>query len=187
MIELRVVQDKLDAGWDKVVETQPGGTLFHTSAWLDVLRKTQGAELLKLGVFSGTDLIGVFPIFLKRYGIIRAAASPLVIEDTPYMGPVAPEEELKPVFDQVDDVMRKRGVHFTRVLFPRMHEGGLFEKLGYTVIPKYTHVLDLTLGAEEIWKKMEGRCRTDIRRAMKSGVAVALADRENISTPSGVV
>jgi lipid II:glycine glycyltransferase (peptidoglycan interpeptide bridge formation enzyme) len=45
---------------------------------------------------------------------------------------------------------------------------------GITVIEKTTHIVDLHKSENELWLEMEGRCRTAIRKAQKSGVTVSL-------------
>ncbi|MDP2644070.1 MAG: peptidoglycan bridge formation glycyltransferase FemA/FemB family protein, partial [Desulfobacterales bacterium] len=51
----------------------------------------------------------------------------------------------------------------------------------YCFTDKHTHILDLTRSEEELWKNMEGRCRTAIRKANNSGVTVdEMSDRKGI-------
>src|SRR5947209_3209613 len=79
--------------WNRLVEESPNGLVFHLNEWLEVLADTQRLSLRRFGLYAGADkqLIGVLPIFFGRFGPIRVAGSPLIVEDTPYMGPVVAE------------------------------------------------------------------------------------------------
>src|SRR6476661_8092815 len=91
-LEVREFSDSAER-WDAIALAH--GTLFHSADWLRVLETTQGARLRKLGVYDAGRLVGVLPLFLKRYLMLNVGASPFVVEDTPYLG-VACEPALLP-------------------------------------------------------------------------------------------
>jgi CelD/BcsL family acetyltransferase involved in cellulose biosynthesis len=158
-----------DALWDALAARY--GTAFHNSGWLRVLEQTQGAPLMKLGVYLGDQPVGIVPLFAKRFFPLRVAASPLVVEDTPYLG-LACAPELTPLALEALSVRAKQdGIHFLRLL----QRGRLVHAesgSATTYIDKHTHVVDLTQTEDEIWKRMERKGRTGIRKAEKSGVTV---------------
>lgn len=50
-------------------------------------------------------------------------------------------------------------------------------ELGFTNALTQTWVIDLRAGKDALWKKMQGRARTAVRKAEKSGVSIRPADR----------
>jgi lipid II:glycine glycyltransferase (peptidoglycan interpeptide bridge formation enzyme) len=161
--------------WDRFVSTSDHALLFHRRDWLEVLRDTQGASLRLFGVHdpqAGDDPVALMPVLVRRFGPFRVAASPLVVEDTPYLGPVASPSLIPDVLIATRDRLR-RDVHFIRLLLPdTLPEPArrTLEAAGYSLSTKTTHLLDLTPGKEALWKQMQGRARTAVRRATKSGI-----------------
>lgn len=168
--------------WDNFVRESPDALIFHRRSWLEVLHDTQDGELQRYGFLSHEDsecLMGVMPVFVRRFGPFRVAGSPLVVEDTPYMGPAIPPELLPDAMTLICYELRNR-VSFLRVLLPYKIVGSARDSLssaGFTVLTKKTHRLDLSAGTTQIWEQMEGRCRTAVRKARKSGVEVKLVTR----------
>ncbi|WP_447976729.1 lipid II:glycine glycyltransferase FemX [Candidatus Nitrospira bockiana] len=163
--------------WDLIVERHPAGTLFHTRGWLELLGHTQGARLLALGLFRHGRLVGVCPVFLRRMGPFMIAGSPLVAEDTPYLGPVVDPAFLPDVLTRLSDILAGHGARFIRML--------LSPAYGFAALPRYevkekrTHVVDLELGRDQLWTRMEGRARTAIRKAEKSNVEIVWASPQS--------
>jgi CelD/BcsL family acetyltransferase involved in cellulose biosynthesis len=161
--------------WDRFVSASEHSLLFHQRDWLEVLRDTQGAALRLYGVHDsreGGDLVAVMPVLVRRFGPFRVAASPLVVEDTPYLGPVASPELVPDVLIALRDRLH-RDVHFIRLLLPGTlppQARTALEQAGYALSTKTTHRLDLAPGKDALWAQMQGRARTAVRRATKSGV-----------------
>lgn len=51
-----------DPAWDEYVNTHPGGTVYHTSAWIRVIASVGGYTPLCLAVRSGSSIEGLFPL-----------------------------------------------------------------------------------------------------------------------------
>lgn len=177
MLTLELVDQESSFPWDDYVHSHPRGTLFHTADWLETCQRTQGARLVKLGFLDAGKPAGIFPVFLRRFGLLQVAASPMKVEDSPYLGPLWTEEShFSAVISGFDRFLRSRGVHFIRFhSMDRLEEGELL-RLGYHHILRHTHVIDLTRGEAGVWKRMQGSARRNIRKAEKSGVEVMTAD-----------
>lgn len=147
------------------------GTIFHTLDWLEMLERTQGGRLLKVGAYASGRLVGILPLFVKRFFALRVGASPLVVEDTPYLGLACEEPYLGAALRGLRGLARREGIHFLRLSQASLVSPPIVEE-GTSYIEKHTHVLSLDRPQDEIWKGMEGRCRTAIRKAEKSGVTV---------------
>src|SRR5436190_2187292 len=108
MLTLRELGPELRADWDRVVLEAPRGQLFHMSDWLDAVSAAQRLRLIRLGIYDGGTLIGVFPVFVKRFALLTVVASPLVIEDTHYLGPVVDDAKLPDVMQAFSDYVSRR-------------------------------------------------------------------------------
>ena len=169
MLKLREVDDTASPKWDKLVNSSQGGTIFHTVKWLRVIEKNQPLRLEKLGIFLGRELIGILPLFFKKFVFIKVAASPFVIEDTPYLGPVIERSQILDLLSALDGYLKKNGIAFLRMMSSEAYHAQDRQE-PYQFIEKHTHLLDLTESEDTLWKKLEGRCRTAIRKAQKSKV-----------------
>ena len=177
MLDVRFLDDPLNDMWDDFVKVNEHGTLFHMNAWLKLCEATQGSKLIRLGFFNGDKLVAIFPFFYKRFFLLKVIASPIVVEDTPYMGPLFKDEQiLSEIMIAFERFFKKNRINFTRIIFHARQDQELFGNLGYTHIPRHTHILDLSPGEKNIWTNMQGRARTAIRKANKGGVDVYFAN-----------
>jgi hypothetical protein len=77
--EHRILSAHSDTEWDAFVEKTVGGEVFHTRAWLKLCEHYQGTHLVRLGFFENKTLVAVFPLFLRRYVILKVACSPFLL------------------------------------------------------------------------------------------------------------
>lgn len=161
------------AEWDAFVEAHPARPLFHTRRWLLLLARHQGVRLDLHCIESQGRVVGVLPMFSRGYGIIRVHSSPYVVTDTPYLGPLVAEGvSSQALWEALLGHAQQGGMDFVR-LFTRVGVGRpVVGGVPAVVQRKTTHILDLTPGEGVLWKGMEGRCRTAVRKAEKDGVTV---------------
>lgn len=155
--------------WDALAATH--GSTFHSSAWLGVMESTQPVRLLRLGVSVDAAQVGILPLFVRRYLLFKVGASPMVIDNTPYLGIACPREHLGPAFRAAGRFAKRNGIHFLR-LFQHEVTPPAPSDADLVHVEKHTHVIDLTQSSDDIWKKMHRNSRTGIRKAEKSGVTV---------------
>lgn len=171
MLTFQDITSNVSSDWDDFIIRHPAGTLFHSSSWLDILAKSQNLTIIKTGFFENGILVGVMPIFIKNIWPLRVAASPYLVEDTPYMGLVIDADRFAEALNLLASFMKQAGIHFLRII-QRDIISPEIQLSGFKLIEKHTHVLDLTKSEEEIWTTFEGRCRTAIRKAEKGGVSI---------------
>jgi hypothetical protein len=157
------------ARWNSVAAAH--GTAFHRMDWLRMLATEHRCTLWALALMSGEDVHGIAPLFVRRYGPLLIAGSPLVVEETPYLGIACPTEHLPTALPALLHSSWQRGAHFVR-LMQRERVPDLALPGSVVVLEKHTHRLDLQVSEAELLRGMEGRCRTAIRKAEKSGVTV---------------
>ena len=180
MYEFREVDRSLISKWDDIVFSLPGGTIFHTLKWLKIIKDNQALDIRNIGIFLDGELVGILPLCLKRFLFIKVAGSPFVVEDTPYMGPVMDSSHIVDLLPALDSYMRKKGINYLRIISNQAYDvRSIYDT--YHFIDKHTHILDITKTEDELWKGLEDRCRSHIRKAKKSVVvANSVIDRNFI-------
>ncbi len=158
--------------WDSFLATVAGaGTFYHKSHWLDNLSVTHKLHLIKLGLYDGPLLLGILPLFVKHFGMFQVASSPFYVEDTPYLGFVSEVVDINDIIDALSAYMKSHKLNFVRFVQKDSY-GNLRSKKLLKYIEKHTHVLKLDMPVDDLWKNLEGRCRTAVRKAEKSGIEV---------------
>lgn len=79
------IEPSLDPRWDRLAAEHPAGQVWHTAAWLEVLRATYRYRPLHLGYERAGQLEAILPLFL--------IASPLTgrrLVSLPFSGPAGP-------------------------------------------------------------------------------------------------
>jgi len=178
VLELKELLPGEEKHWDEIVKSSSQGTLFHLSKWLELLQECQGSRLLRYGIVEDARLIGIFPLYIKSLGPFRVAGSPLTVEDTPYLGPIVEAGRLTDVLVALESEMRKRHVHFIRVILPPGWTRPQVEQQGYHVVSKTSHTVDLGLGEDKIFANFEKNRKKKVRKAERLGVHVRWTQRE---------
>lgn len=165
--------------WDGFVAGCPSALLFHTSDWLRLLTRVYETEWHPLGVWSGDQLVGLFPLLIRRLGPFNLAGSPLMqaIASTSFMGPLVAPAQITPTLAALDNVLRYWKVDHIEIAFPTLLEDTTAAvKLGYStevcqavVVHLAGHTLD------RIWHSLSGACRRAVRKAEASGVKIVEA------------
>lgn len=181
MLELRDLRPDWESVWTNTIAVLPDATLFHQADWLRVLQRTQHLELVPLGIIQNDRVIGLLPLFVKRYGPLRVGASPFIVEDTPYLGPVIDQVSLGAVLDALGRWARQTRLGFVRLLLPPVAPGSATvgttatANARTTLIEKHTHILDLTVGTDRLWRNLSERCRRAIKKAQRAEIEVIRA------------
>ena len=73
MYELRKADNELLGQWDDLAFSLPGGTIFHTLEWLDLLGKNQGLDIQHVGIFLNEKLVGILPLLCVNHIFLNVA------------------------------------------------------------------------------------------------------------------
>ena len=92
-IELQIAEENEREKWNMLVENSSHGTIFHTWEWLKIVEKHVNMRLYPIIGMRGSNIIGIYPLFLHRNFILRAVFSPPPWVAVPYLGPVILEYE----------------------------------------------------------------------------------------------
>ena len=170
----RLIEIDDDSCWDELVDRSPHPEIYQRSAWLRLVARSFGLTMARLALDFDGELVAGLPLVMRRQGPFLLAGSPLHDVATPQIGPVLQEERfLTPLLDAVDAWQRRHRVAFTEIFFPRPGGEAVLRSRGYSVTPSRTlHLSLLGADADSIWRGFEGRCRTAIRKAQRSGVRI---------------
>jgi hypothetical protein len=179
MIRLELLDHSEEKTWDDLVASFEDGTVFHTWTWMQVIEKLRGAEKLPFGIFEGSKLIGVFPLFRRRRGPLTILASPL--GGVGYGGPLVSRTYYQAVLEQLDDLLKCLGAGYIEFRSLELLAPSLLADRHYTVQNPHTYVLALNRDPQELWANLDRNCRWSIRKAQKNNVEVVEAtDKEFI-------
>lgn len=153
-----------DPAWDQLAQRSPEASPFHSPAWAAVLRDTYGFQPRYLVAFENSMPIAGIPLFRVGRRLVGLPFSdfcpPLSLA-----GP-AGAELLEAAKRQVDGVagavLEIRGDATLGLSSASFQQGERFIR----------HVIPLTLGVDEIERRMHDSARRAIRKARREGITV---------------
>ncbi len=152
------IDPRSDRRWQIFVENRPGAGIFHTSAWLEALRRTYGYEPV---VYAATDrgkgIVNGIPFCLIRSRLTGRRLVSVPFSD--HCQPLASPEELHELLSAVKDDAREINCKYveTRPLIPyepRMTGAAELTKSHDAVI----HRLDLRRSRDDVFRGFHKDC-----------------------------
>lgn len=169
--DFRIVDPLADGScWDGLIAKNPGGSVFHTSAWIRVLCQTYGYRPLCL-MQEGAQpallpIVEVDSIITGRRGIclpFTDSCSALTSTDS----------DITKLWNSALEVGRERGWR-TFELRDYAEGRGFDPSLQF-----YNHILNLAGGPSKIFDSLNSSVRRALRKAEKSGVKVEIEKSES--------
>jgi hypothetical protein len=155
--------------------------IFHSIEWRNAITSGFGGKWLFIVLSVKNEPIVVLPILSKKAVCLKLLGSPMRGTFTLYTGPIFkkdldPELRLNAItrmflflkeldFSSIEVVVSAGSIGFDEIM-----RGA--SECGFNNSTVQTIELDLSVGKDEVWNKMEGRARTAIRKAEKNGVVV---------------
>jgi hypothetical protein len=170
---LELLENCDEQTWDEMVASFEIGTIFHTFAWMQVIEKLRGAEKLPFGIFEGSNLIGIFPLFRQRRGPLTILASPL--GGVGYGGPLVSRTYYRAVLEQLDNLVKCFKADYIEFRSLEALAPTLLTDRHDIVQEPQTYVLALNRPPQELWRSLKSECRTAIRKAQKCNVEIVEA------------
>ena len=191
-IEIKIVDEKDAEEWNKLVESSPHGTIFHTWKWLKIVEKHTSSKLYPIIGYKGTTPVGIFPLFYQRKTYLKMVFSPPPHTAINYLGPVlADYDKLKQAKKEINFVEFQRQAdefineelkanYISISLPPGLLDPRPFQWAGYLVAPVYGYIRDLSKGLDYVWLQYGRKRRLDINRAIRRGISVEEGNREEL-------
>jgi FemAB-related protein (PEP-CTERM system-associated) len=164
-VEVCELQPGEEAAWDKFVESQPSGTLFHLYRWMRVVQRSISHRSFPLVARRGNQISGVFPVSRVRSRLFGdcLVSSPLAV----YGGICASDRESHDALLQTGSELAGRfGVKYLEMRnraepFPVTLPGrDLY----------VTFTMDLSPGSEKLMQGLPRDTRYAIRKSQKAGL-----------------
>lgn len=160
------------AEWDSLVRRSPGWTHFHLSGWRSVIDRVFGHECLYLAAREDDGhLAGVLPLVR-----VKSVAFGHYLVSMPFLnygGPLGSERAMQALVAHATDLARRDDVKLLElrsrvplpVRLPVSHR-------------KITVLLDLPRDPDILWKQLDAKVRSQVRRPRKEGVTVRFGASE---------
>lgn len=167
------------AEWEACRAAQAGATAFHCWDWLRVMGAALGNDVLPLGFYQGTRLVGLAPLLVRRIGPYKNANwAPF-----PYLGPLVASDLLDPALAALDAYQRRNGIGFIQLGFAP-DAGARAEALearGYSVRVDTTMMLTLEGRTEQqLFDGLTSHGKKNLKRAQKGSVTVVPSTEREI-------
>ncbi|MBM3847340.1 MAG: GNAT family N-acetyltransferase [Verrucomicrobia bacterium] len=167
----QIVDPRADSSWDASLETLPGATVFHSTAWFRVLTASYGHRPFFLRLRTPEGELAVLPLAEVRSWLtgLRGISLPF----TDLCPPLGASNLFPSLLEKALALARE---HRWKYLELRDLQGNPFSSppsICYT-----GHQADLQPSKEQLLANLKSAVRTALRKAEKSGVDVRVGDRK---------
>ncbi|HUD46437.1 MAG TPA: GNAT family N-acetyltransferase [Candidatus Baltobacteraceae bacterium] len=163
--------------WDAQVEAHAGSTIFHGTGWARVLNETYGHVPMYVCRFDGKLLAEALPLMevASRWTGRRGVSLPF----TDLCAPLCPQGgDARNLYREAMDCGRRRRWKYLECRNFDVAWEGCAPSLEF-----YVHVIDLGIGADGLFERLDGAVRRGVRKAEAAGLKVEFSgDRESVRT-----
>lgn len=176
---IRIIGPDDPGQWDAYVDAHPKGTIFHTSAMVDVYRAAQGYEPFAIAALNDEGAI-VALLVAVRVETYSGMAARFSSRSILYAEPLCDEDEeghdgLLVLLNAHDDQMKSKTLYAeVRPIFAPAAEQQVLEKCGHEYQDYLNYVVDLTEDTDALWKRLSKSTRQKIRRTQNRDVRIVL-------------
>lgn len=186
-LEVRLIGPEEREAWDAFVAASPQGTLFHTCAWQRTLEAAGTSDRwLLVGCFEGERLAGGCTALERLRTGIPMAVMPLL---TPYGGYLLSAGSLGewsgPLGSRDREILstlaRWMGERFRReslITAPGLTDPRSLMESGYRVTPRFSFEIDLRLSEGELWGRLDGHVRRQVKKGERAGLEPCVPSAE---------
>jgi hypothetical protein len=188
MMTIRLARQDDREAWNRIARESAYGTYAHTWEWKETLERGFQARSLCLLAEQDGNVVGTYSGYLwPRFsrsgrfvrlkttllGSTRVLWSPFC-QTWDYGGPCLVNEDPDvqgSLVVQMERLAKWRGV--TDIWVSPFRDPFFQEQLrsrGYDSIPRFTALIDLTQSEDELWKKLKGETRSQIRQGQRFGL-----------------
>jgi len=159
-MEIITIKPDQEKEWNEHILQNPFSYPHQLFGWNRIIEKTYGLETRYLAAQEGGRFVGVLPLFMVQGRWLQNYLSSLA------GGVLADREDIARVlFEHAKSLVQEYDFSYLKVrdnIYPW--------NLTPQVMVEQTHILDLTVGVETIWKNFKSEARNRIRKAEKTGL-----------------
>lgn len=163
--------------WSEFVYNHPYGNIFQTPEMAEVYSRTKNYEPIKLAAIdSATDemLAMLLAVVIQESSALGSLSRRSVIHG----GPLFIDDEMGTdavlmLLKEYETIARQKALFtMVRMLHAMPQLSPVLTKVGYEYKDHINFLTDLTIGADELWKKLYKSKRQAINKAKRIGVSV---------------
>lgn len=165
--------------WDALIKTAPAGSVFNSTAWLDVVARLFGREVKIWGVYRNGEIVaGTALVCFRVLSIMKMAGFlPLTPYNSLVVQPRTSEKEAKnssyrlAVLDLLARALEKQGDVVSIVNHPTLTDIRPFIWRGWNCTIGYTYLVDIS-NPGALWNSTYNDFRTQVRKCRREGFIV---------------
>ena len=166
--------------WDERIAGFVGKTFFHESAWLDYVGSAFPHVVVRYyEMREGADIAGYLCVMHAKKFVFKVWGSPLASIGM-YSGPLIRSGVDQRTFMRAVVEHCKQNNIAGFELCNSSLDREVMESLGFHATSGETFETSLHGGADAVWDRMRGICRTRIRKAEKSGLVAEIVNDPDI-------
>ena len=176
--------------WGKILP-ETGHEPFHRPPALRALADHDPGDLRLFAGYRGQEPLALLPVFVRDYRVGRAVLSPPPGRSVPRLGPLTmpaspkrrKRERVNGEF--VETVLEELDVHDSRTLFRTVcgstyGDPRPFVWRDLSVHPRFTYVLDVSPGLDDLWSSFSRSLRREIDDARDLDVTVSVEGMDGV-------
>lgn len=174
---VRIVDPSLDKRWDAYVSRHPRGSVYHSSSWMEVLKRTFGYRPICFMAVNGNEVVGCAPFAEVRSRLTGSRLASLPFSD--YCEILS--DNLYTERAILEAVIEKAGHLRVGRIEIRARDGGaaLLQEYGFEAESMFLcHVLPTAEPVDILFKKIHYSYKKSLRKAAKSELTITTASSE---------
>jgi FemAB-related protein (PEP-CTERM system-associated) len=171
---VRVVTWADPGDWDAFVLRARDGTIAHRWAWLGIVSASYGHQVVPLAAVRGEELAGVLPLVLMRSRLFGRHLVSMPFVDT---GGLCTDGD-----EAADAALVTAAVNLATASGAQLELRHIADR-PIALEPsrhKVTMVVDLSDGADAVWKRIHGNRRSQVRKAWRAGLKASVHGGEAV-------
>ena len=176
-MELTILKNIKDKKWNNLIENFETRSLFHQSAWLNFLKQTQKAEIIKFQILEKDKIVGYFVALLEKRGPFKILSSPRPGYNTPHLGPIVNKNfDRQEFISTLDKYCRLEKFDQLEISNPYLN-AEIMEKNKFCSRQGTTYLVELFENESKMWMNLKKKsCRYSIHKAEKNDLIVEDTD-----------
>ena len=173
-IELEIINPLNYKGWDNLVLSKRGYSIFHSSSWAKVLHESYGYKPLYFTLINSGRMDALIPFMEVKSILTSKKGVSLPFSD--YCVPIIPENN---GFGEIFTFLIESGKKFGWKSI-EIRNGNIFAQDLLPAAYYYQHTLDLSINNDEqIFSNFRGSTKRNIKKAIREGAKATMCDSLN--------
>ena len=170
-ITLQLIEDISSDEWDNKAQKYRSWTVYHSSAWIDFILKTQPVKKVIYSIIENGREVGLMPGFQLNKGPVKIFGSPLPGWTTPCLGPLVNDIDQSSLLDAIATTIRKDRYSHSELESPILNVEEALNH-GFIAEKRYTYIANILSDPESILSSYSKSCRKAVKKGQRNGLYV---------------